>query len=76
LKFSAAGSQGLTELKESIAKSEQSVFFAFCRICVDGTDCFATITYIPQGTSGLRRGAQLPHHHPSAPLTAEQHGHP
>jgi hypothetical protein len=31
----------------------------FCRISIDGIDCFATITYIPESTSGLRRGAQF-----------------
>ena len=56
LKLSAAGSYGLPELKQSIAQSEQSIFFAFLRIFVDGVSCFATITYIPEGTSGLRRG--------------------
>ncbi|KAI0277018.1 hypothetical protein BGY98DRAFT_660204 [Russula aff. rugulosa BPL654] len=48
LRMSAAGSQGLSELKQSIMNSEQSVTFAFCRISVDGIDCFATITYIPE----------------------------
>ncbi|KAI0280658.1 hypothetical protein BGY98DRAFT_301279 [Russula aff. rugulosa BPL654] len=48
LRMSAAGSQGLSELKQSIMNSEQSVTFAFCRISVDGIDCFATITYIPK----------------------------
>jgi hypothetical protein len=57
--MSAAGSQGLSELKQSIMNSEQSVTFAFCRISVDGIDCFATITYIPESTSGLRRGEQF-----------------
>lgn len=55
LKLSAAGSQGLSELKQCISQSEQSVFFVFCRISVDGANCFATITYLPEGTSGLRR---------------------
>jgi len=55
LRLSAAGSQGLSELKESIANSEQSVIFAFCRLSIDGIDCFATITCIPENTSGLRR---------------------
>ncbi|KAN0115567.1 hypothetical protein V8E52_006686 [Russula decolorans] len=55
LRMSAAGSQGLSELKQSIANLEQSVIFVFCRLSVDGIDCFATITYIPETTSGLRR---------------------
>ncbi|KAF8273133.1 hypothetical protein EI94DRAFT_1795510 [Lactarius quietus] len=55
LKLLAAGSHGLPELKQCIAQSEQSIFFAFLRIFVDGMSCFATITYIPEGTSGLRR---------------------
>ncbi|KAH9074789.1 hypothetical protein EDB83DRAFT_1870110 [Lactarius deliciosus] len=55
LKLVAAGSQGLPELKQFIAQSEQSIFFAFLRVFVDGVTCFATITYIPEGTSGLRR---------------------
>lgn len=59
LKLSAAGSQGLSELKQCISQSEQSVFFVFCRLSVDGDDCFATITYLPEGTSGLRRGAPI-----------------
>ncbi|KAH9981960.1 hypothetical protein BJV74DRAFT_852809 [Russula compacta] len=53
--LSAAGSQGLSELKQYIAQSEQSVFFVFCRLSVDDASYFATITYIPEGTSGLRR---------------------
>jgi hypothetical protein len=57
LKLFAAGSHGLPELKQCIEQSEQSIFFAFLRIFVDGMSCFATITYIPEGTSGLRRGA-------------------
>lgn len=55
LKLFAAGSHGLPELKQCIAQSEQSIFFAFLRIFVDSISCFATITYIPEGTSGLRR---------------------
>lgn len=55
LKLFAAGSHGLPELKQCIAQSEQSIFFAFMRILVDSISCFATITYIPEGTSGLRR---------------------
>jgi hypothetical protein len=57
LKLIAAGSHGLPELKQCIAQSEQSIFFAFLRVFVDGVSCFTTITYIPEGTSGLRRGA-------------------
>ena len=59
LKLSAAGSKGLPELQQCISQSEQSVFFVFCRIFVDGVNCFATITYLPEGTSGLRRGAPI-----------------
>jgi len=70
LKLSAAGSQGLSELRQCIAQSEQTVFFAFCRITVDGDSGFATITYIPEGTSGLRKGAHLPHCHGSRILTS------
>ncbi|KAH9971652.1 hypothetical protein BGW80DRAFT_1460335 [Lactifluus volemus] len=55
LKLSAAGSQGLSELKRHISESEQSVFLAFCRLAIDGDSCFATITYVPDGTSGLRK---------------------
>ncbi|KAI0289588.1 hypothetical protein BC826DRAFT_1031158 [Russula brevipes] len=55
LKLSAAGSHGLPELKRCIAQSEQSVFFAFCRLSFDGASYFATITYIPEGTSSLRK---------------------
>ncbi|KAH9962613.1 hypothetical protein BC827DRAFT_201568 [Russula dissimulans] len=55
LKLSAAGSQGLPELRQCISQSEQTVFFAFCRIPADRDSCFATITYIPEGTSGLRK---------------------
>ncbi|KAI0295362.1 hypothetical protein B0F90DRAFT_1751124 [Multifurca ochricompacta] len=55
LKLFAAGSQGLTELKQRIAQSAHSVFFAFCRLSVNETSRFATITYIPEGTSGLRK---------------------
>ncbi|KAH9045999.1 hypothetical protein EDB84DRAFT_748482 [Lactarius hengduanensis] len=35
--------------------SEQSIFFAFLRVFVDSVTCFATITYIPEGTYGLRK---------------------
>ncbi|KAI9511408.1 hypothetical protein F5148DRAFT_1373836 [Russula earlei] len=55
LRLSAAGSQGLSELKQYIAQSEQSVFLAFCRIPLDNASSFATITYIPEGTSSLRK---------------------
>lgn len=55
LKLFAAGSQGLPELKKCVAQSEQSIFFAFLRLFVDGVSCFATVTHIPEGTSGLRK---------------------
>ncbi|KAI0247898.1 hypothetical protein BJV78DRAFT_1241581 [Lactifluus subvellereus] len=55
LKLFAAGSQGVPELKQYISESEQSVFFAFCRLSINGDSCFATITYVPDGTSGLRK---------------------
>ncbi|KAI0272617.1 hypothetical protein BC834DRAFT_857554 [Gloeopeniophorella convolvens] len=55
LKLVAAGSQGLSELKQHMAQSEQSVFFAFVRVPVDAISHFATITYIPESTSGLRK---------------------
>jgi hypothetical protein len=60
LKLFAAGSQGLPELKRYILESEQSVFFAFCRLSINGDTCFATITYVPDGTSGLRKGTDMP----------------
>ena len=59
LKLFAAGSHGLPELKQCIAQSEQSIFFAFLRVFVDGMSCFATITYIPEGTSAIRKGAHF-----------------
>ena len=77
LKLFAAGSHGLPELKQCIAQSEQSIFFAFLRIFVDSISCFATITYIPEGTSSLRRGVHsLPFISRYYSEPATQHVHP
>ena len=49
----AAGARGITELRQNV--SEDNVYFAFIRESVDDARFYATIAYIPEGVSGLRR---------------------
>ncbi|VDB88600.1 unnamed protein product [Peniophora sp. CBMAI 1063] len=57
LKLFAAGSGGITELRHNV--SEDNVYFSFIRESVDNVRFYATIAYIPEGVSGLRRTRAL-----------------
>ncbi|KAI0028101.1 hypothetical protein K488DRAFT_90102 [Vararia minispora EC-137] len=53
LKLLAAGSQGVPELRTHI--TDDNVYFAFFREEIYNSHIYATVAYIPEGISGLRR---------------------
>ncbi|KZV59899.1 hypothetical protein PENSPDRAFT_659868 [Peniophora sp. CONT] len=57
LKLFAAGSRGISELRQNV--TEDNVYFAFFRESVDNVRYYATVAYIPEAVSGLRRTRAL-----------------